>query len=353
MLINRKRSQGHLALRLFVRVTPCRIGASQTSVLVTEWLAAEKSNLESLIRGGAVAVEFSGCSLRLIPECQLGGAYGWQRTTTTSDTVEIANEAQLYTKLPLGALSLAGELKRSGTLYVQTMVAGHMRLGGFTSAQVPNTQECSYASHVIDGLALGAFILSAGGTVSASASATATIGEAGGSASQTARVVRAAGDAATCSGSTEQGAANGCGSPVQVFLSPIPGRAEEPAPPGTVKVDFVSSDGDTRWDVYLNDEATCTTPCARWLEPSRPITLRSRGGSRATKLTVRRLDPMAGPLQVVAKPTSKGKLATGITFTALGGLALVTGTGHDLQLDFVAVAVVQDQFVKRLRAGAV
>jgi hypothetical protein len=34
---------------------------------------------------------------------------------------------------------------------------------------------------------------------------------------------------------------------------------------------------------------------------------------------------MAGPLQVVAKPTSKGKLATGITFTALGGLAVVTG----------------------------
>ena len=48
----------------------CRLGASQSSVLVTEWPAAEKANLEGQIaQGGAVAVEFSGCELRLLPEC--------------------------------------------------------------------------------------------------------------------------------------------------------------------------------------------------------------------------------------------------------------------------------------------
>jgi len=96
-------------------IAGCRVGATQTSLLVTEWSSAEKANLQAMLGStGAIAVAFSGCELRLLPACRLPGSYYWQHTTVASDRIEIHNEAELYAKLPLGAVSLSGELKKSG-----------------------------------------------------------------------------------------------------------------------------------------------------------------------------------------------------------------------------------------------
>lgn len=304
--------------------TRCRIGASQTSVLVTEWPAAEKANLEGLLAGGAVGVAFSGCELRVVPQCQLGGSYGWQRTTPASETIEIENEADLFARLPIGAAALSGELRRSGRLAVTTTVSGQRRLGGMTGADVPNQPACTEVTHVVSALSLGAFTLSAGASLSGSARVEVSGVGAGGSSSNQTRVVRSAGDAARCSASTAEAPAPDCASPVQVFLSPVPGRAAEPPPPGTVQVDFVSASADDRWDVYVDDQATCTTPCARFVDPSRPLVLRTRE-DRPTTLRIDRLETGLGPLQVSAAPTAKGALSTGIVFTTLGGLAAATG----------------------------
>ena len=51
-----------------------------------------------------------------------------KKTTLSTDTTDIRDEDELYAKLPLGAASLSGQLKTSGTLHVQTTVSGHMRL---------------------------------------------------------------------------------------------------------------------------------------------------------------------------------------------------------------------------------
>jgi hypothetical protein len=304
----------------------CRFGASQTSVLVTEWSASEKANLEArLASGGAVAVAFSGCDLRLLPECRLEGGYTWQRTTPSTDLIEIKNEAELYSKLPLGAVALSGELKRSGTLYVETTVAGHRRVEGMTATQVPSSGECERATHLVSGLSLGAFVLSGAGEAGAHASAEVTkVGSAGGKLTRSAKVYRSAGDANSCSGATDEGPAGDCASPLQVFLAPIPGRAEEEGPPGTVRVDFVSASGIIRWDVFVDDQATCTTPCSRWVDPERPLVLRTREDA-PDKLRVGRLDRELGPVQVAARPLQRGKLATGIVFTSLGGLGVLSG----------------------------
>src|SRR5688500_15741152 len=140
----------------------CRVGAGQSSLLVTEWSATEKSNLEAQLSagpdGGAVAVAFSGCDLRLIPDCRLPGSYVWQRTTPSRDTIEIRDSSELYAKLPLGAVSLSGELERSGTLFIEATVAGHRRLTGATASEVPDTGSCADATHIVNGLALGAFV---------------------------------------------------------------------------------------------------------------------------------------------------------------------------------------------------
>lgn len=316
------------------QVTRCSIGASQTSVLVTEWPAAEKANLEGLARGGAVAVEFTGCELKLLTECRLPGNYTWQRTTPGSDVIEITNEAELYAKLPLGAVSLAGELQRSGRLSIETTVSGQLRLQDMTAAQVTMAPECARATHLVEGVSLGAFVTQATQRSLAGANASTSSVGLGGQQEQRENVVRTAGDKSACLESNAEAPAPNCASPIQVFLLPIPGRTETAGPPGTVRVDFVSSEPSVRWDVFVNDEATCTTPCAHWVDPARPLELRTReqgvvgmagmaGGFDKVKL--QRLETGQMPAQVIATPTSGGQFVTGITFTALGGMALITG----------------------------
>lgn len=305
----------------------CRIGATQTSVLVTEWPVAEKANLEAMMLQGAVAVEFSGCAMRVLPQCQLPGGYVWQQTSAATDVLAIENQAELFARLPLGALALSGELQRSGRLHVETTVAGQARLRGASVSDVPQSQECWRATHVVDAMSVGAFALTAGQEIGAGVSADAQVGSVGVRSSQQVKVLRRAGESRACAGTTADGPAAGCSSPIQVFLSAIPGRAEPVGPPGTIKANFESARANARWDVYLDDEATCTTPCDAWVAPSRPIVLRTRG-RRSSELQIDRLDlelSSDSPVQITAQPTSQGKLATGITFTTLGGMAVVTG----------------------------
>ena len=91
-----------------------------------------------------------------------------------------------------------------------------------------------------------------------------------------------------------------------------------------MRTDFVSADGSSRWDVFIDDEATCTTPCTKWVDPNRAIRLHTRQGFKS-EVHVERLDNTQGPMQVAARKTSLPKLATGLTFVSLGGMAMIAG----------------------------
>jgi hypothetical protein len=309
----------------------CRVAASQSSPLVTEWPASEKANLEVLLRGGVVAVAYSGCSMRVLSQCHVKGGYVWQRTTPATDSLEINDADELYAKLPLGAASLEGELKRSGKLAVKTMIAGQLRADSTAMPDVPREGPCAQATHLVSALSLGAFALSAGGkkNVEAGAKVTGLI-EAGGKRESSADLLRSAGDFESCGAGTDQGPHGNCASPIQAFLAPLPGRTEEEGPPGTIKVDFVSSNPASRWDVYADDKVICTTPCAQWVSAERPVMLRAREESffaPPDKVQVANLLAAGGEghVQLQAHPTARGKLATGITFSAFSGMAVLTG----------------------------
>jgi len=93
-----------------------------------------------------------------------------------------------------------------------------------------------------------------------------------------------------------------------------------PMPPGT-RATFVST-GETRWDVRLDSNAVCTTPCAVVIEPLRFVTLHSQDRS-PSHLAVGYLPP--GDVLVQAKPRAQGAFAVGVTFTSLSGMGLATG----------------------------
>jgi hypothetical protein len=308
----------------------CRVAASQSSPLVTEWPASEKANLEVLLRNGTVAVAYSGCSMRLLPECRVPGEYHWQRTTPSTDSLEINDSDELFAKLPLGAASLEGELKRSGKLSVKTTVSGQLRLENAVVNAVPRDGPCAQATHLLSGLSLGAFALSAGGQKDSKVGASITLGEAGAKTERSADLLRSAGDFDTCAQSTNDSPHVNCASPIQAFLMPLPGRTEEEGPPGTVKVDFVSADANSRWDVYADDVVICTTPCERYVSAERPVMLRARddsfGGAPDRVRVLNLLEHSGeGRLQLQAHHTARGELATGISFAALSGMAAVTG----------------------------
>jgi hypothetical protein len=307
----------------------CRVAASQASPLVTEWPASEKANLEVLSHSGAVAVAYSGCSLRVLPQCRVRGTYQWQRTTPSTDSLSINDSDDLYAKLPLGAASLEGELKRSGKLVVKTVVAGQLRLDGAGVGDVSNDGPCAQATHLLTALSVGAFALTAGGERQGSVGASIKLGEAKAEREISAEQLRSAGDFDACGQSTADGPSANCASPIQVFLTPIPGRAAEEGPPGTVKVDFLSSNPASRWDVYSDDQVICTTPCARFVQPAHPVMLRAREenfGVGADKIEVPNLLAASGPhLQLEAHPTARGQWVTGMTFIAFTGMGTVAG----------------------------
>ena len=100
--------------------------------------------------------------------------------------------------------------------------------------------------------------------------------------------------------------------------SPMP---PEPLPPGATRAMFVST-GEMRWDVRIDGNAVCTTPCAVVVAPMHFVTLHSQDRAPA-HLAVGYLAP--GDVLVQAQPRAEGAFAAGVTFTSLTGLGLATG----------------------------
>jgi hypothetical protein len=103
--------------------------------------------------------------------------------------------------------------------------------------------------------------------------------------------------------------------PYQQPMSP------EPPPPGPTRATFVST-GEARWDVRLDNDAVCSTPCSAIVEPLRYVTLHSQERT-PSHLAVGYLPP--GDILVQAKPRAQGAFAAGVTFTSLSGMGLATG----------------------------
>jgi len=302
----------------------CRVARAPDNPLVTEWPASEKANLEARLREGTVVVAYSGCTMRLLPQCRASGRYLWRRTTTASDTVEIRDADELYAKLPLGAASLEGELQRSGRLAVQTTVAGQLQLAEFDPRSLPSDGSCLGASHVVGALSVGAFKLKSGGgaTVRGGASV-GTVASARGASEREESLVREAGSPDKCDLSTDGAADIGCASPVQVFLRPLPRLIADQGLPGFVKVRFLPVRGDPDWQIASGDRILCATPCERWMDPAIPVTYRK--DKRLVDVPDLRQHPESNRLQIEAQPTRVPQLVLGIVGTSLFGAATVTG----------------------------
>jgi hypothetical protein len=320
-------------------LTKCKVAASQLNPLVTEWPASEKANLEVNLREGAVVVAYSGCEMRMLPSCRLGGAYGWQRTTPATDVIEIRSEDDLYAKLPLGAVALAGELRSAGRLSVTTTVSGQLRLSAIAPGKDTAPGACTGATHLVRSITVGTFVLKAGGELAAKAGVEVGPAAGGVSTASAETVVRRAGDEQSCRQATDAEPHPDCRSPIQVFLEPLPWTQPvrmpaELGPPGAVKASFRAADADAVWEVVSDGQLLCNTPCERWLLPTSALLMREKrddgffspGKHMDHEVEVSLRDQAEGrQVAVQAHRARSGLFLSGVVLTALAGAAVAAG----------------------------
>lgn len=310
----------------------CKVAASQESPLVTEWPASEKARLEALAAKQLVAVEYSGCEMKIVDGCQLSGKYAFKQTTLATDTVEIASADELFAKLPLGAAGLEGQLARSGRLAVKTTVAGQLELAEPTKLDVASQPACARVTHVVRAISVGSFRLLAGG--SASAGGGVSVGPIGGG-GETRReetTVREAGDPARCSESTESAPHAQCASPIQVFLTPVretagaaAGPTNEPPRADSVNITFPEREGEP-WALFdEGGKVLCEIPCTRAVPRASGYKLRRQTDAAEVELPDR-LGNVPGSSAVAKYTPERGSpLFAAITFYGLGVPAGIGG----------------------------
>lgn len=249
------------------------MAADSNHPLVTEWSAADKAHLESLISERVVAVQYSGCELRIVPECELEGRYVWSLTTLATDTVRIASVDELYAKLPLGAAELESELSASGSLAVQTTVTGQLRLGQ-AEVHVPKTAACAEVTHWVNALSVGAFRLYATRQEQRKTDVSAGL-EVRDRSTGAQRTVHEAGSRQACAASTDSGPDAQCASPIQLFLEPVANREQYEREAlarksGAVQLDIAPPEvAAEHWTLRdAQGGVLCSAPCEQWVTPA-------------------------------------------------------------------------------------
>lgn len=264
-----------------VGLAKCSVAASHTSPIITEWSAEEKARLAAARARGAVVVAFSGCELRVLDGCHPGGAYAFERTTTSHERIDIRDEEELYAKMPESAARLDADLKHAGSMSVGTTIVGQHRLE--QPVQLPRDPACAGATHVVSAISVGAYETSLGARVEGRASATiANVPvAANGEAQSDGR--HAEGNAEACLQTAEDAPRDDCDAPIQLFLDPIGGNAKSQndrwaRAPDSWNVAFRAPE--QRWTLYdATDHPLCALPCTRNVTDNSGLTLRRDDGA--------------------------------------------------------------------------
>jgi hypothetical protein len=109
-----------------------------------------------------------------------------------------------------------------------------------------------------------------------------------------------------------------------------PAVAQAPAP---TRANVVTIGG-RPWDVLIDDQVVCSTPCSGPVFPQQVMVLHSQDYNPVL-LEVGQLP--AGDLVVSVKPYQRGKYAGGIVATTLGGMAIAIG------ITFLSVGLAKDR----------
>jgi hypothetical protein len=135
---------------------------------IIEWDATDMSSFQARAESDVVFVKYEGCALQVLEGCVNSdvrgslGAYNPPEWTSGSvEKIDIRDEGELYTKLPLGVATIGGRVAAGEAFQMEYFVAGTR---GSTRAAVYRNEletnpNCADATHFVYGYNLGAFAL--------------------------------------------------------------------------------------------------------------------------------------------------------------------------------------------------
>ena len=135
---------------------------------VVEWDATDLASFEAKAHRDTLFVHYEGCTMDVLYECNdpaIPGALGkYADPTFTSGTVQgfdIADQGDLYAKLPLGAASLSGRVEAGEKLHLKYFVSGVVQntRDALYKSDVAKYGACANATHFVWAYNLGAFEL--------------------------------------------------------------------------------------------------------------------------------------------------------------------------------------------------
>jgi tetratricopeptide (TPR) repeat protein len=199
-------------------VATCAAAKDPDNPFVVEWSGANLSALEAASQQGLVVVSYDCSALKVLTNCKAEGTYTLAALTPSRDGFEVSSKEELFARLPLGALSLQGEVSQSRSLRLDYVITGQKRATPERPKRVSG--KCDGATHFIKAITVGAFALDA--RAGSSVGAGLTIGGVGGGAgtSGESKRLKGSGDVAACD--TDDAIARPrCVAPLQVRLEAI------------------------------------------------------------------------------------------------------------------------------------
>ena len=199
----------------------CQVTQSHTRPLIVEWPASDRMDLETMLHDGeGIVVRYSGCELELLRNCRAKGGYRYVAGTRQDEEVVIHDADELFAKMPLGAANLEAVVSQGKELDVKLSVVGK-HVFGESRVRLRDLRgaECGGATHVVVGLTVGSFEMSAKSMRSAGAD----VGVVRGKTSGRTEVLRQAGSASACDQSTPSDPTppDGCGAMLRLELGQL------------------------------------------------------------------------------------------------------------------------------------
>jgi hypothetical protein len=142
----------------------CNVVKDHSRPLIVEWPASARGDLEVRMKKAVVAVRYVGCAMEVLDRCSAGGTYRYVPFTPKEDRLVIRDSKDLFANLPMGAAGLEAKLAKLGEIDLGMTLVGKYEADAMAASREEDLHgDCSEATHVVTGMTVGAFALSAGG----------------------------------------------------------------------------------------------------------------------------------------------------------------------------------------------
>jgi hypothetical protein len=137
---------------------------------IIDWDATDQSSFQQHAASDVVLVRYQGCELKVLEGCRndsVKGSFGaYQPATLTSggvESIDIHDENELFTKLPLGAATLGARVQTGEKFHMEYYVSGTRTAtrDKIYKGDLAKNPACGSATHFVYAYNLGAFGLAA------------------------------------------------------------------------------------------------------------------------------------------------------------------------------------------------